>query len=128
MIIRVSVNDNDFIAPLEDFFKKFRFSNFYEYQNYISSDIQFKEVSIEMHELLQKVIYKAEELTDAEKNKFIEYVRLSIIAYVNKLQPDDVVAYFRKNLTISVVEAFKETWENDEALYYFINADKYIVQ
>lgn len=36
--------------------------------------------------------------------------------------------YLKLHLVVSMRKTFKEKWENGEVIYYFINADKYIVQ
>ena len=131
MIVRVDYKDNDLQSNLENFFKQFRFKNYYAYSHdlQVEDDLEkWKVTRVEMEDLFEEVIYKSDNISDENVLKFSEYVRKSILSYLRDLVSNETFEYLDKNISVSVLSTFSEKWENDEVIYYFTNADKFIVQ
>ena len=131
MVVRVDYKDNDLQSNLENFFKQFRFKNYYAYSHdlQVEDDLEkWKVTRVEMEDLFEEVIYKSDSISDENVLKFSEYVRKSILSYLRDLVSNETFEYLDKNISVSVLSTFSEKWENDEVIYYFTNADKFIVQ
>lgn len=133
MIIRVNFYNNDIAVKFENFFDRFKFVNYYanmcdlKYKDDEDSLKLYKDTKIDMEELFDKVFFKPDKLSQKEGERFARYVKESIIAYISKRIPDDMLEYI-KDIDVTLIDTFSEKFENGEVIYYFINADKYIVQ
>lgn len=129
MIIRVNYGDNDFATMYEDYFKNFKMSNYY-YNNLdaIGDAYEYRNIRIDMEELYKKIMFEPDTITRDDRIRFCRYVRNSILATLKNKVGASTFNYLKLHLVVSMRKTFKEKWENGEVIYYFINADKYIVQ
>ena len=103
MIIRVNFNDNDFGSYFEEFFRQFKFVNYYENVRQLrdkddeKSLREYRDKKIDMEELYEKVFYKPDDLTVIEKKRFSKYVKESILAYLSSRVDKDVLHYLDIN-------------------------------
>lgn len=134
MIIRVSFNDNDFGSYFEEFFRQFKFVNYYENVRQLrdkddeKSLREYRDKKIDMEELYEKVFYKPDDLTSSEKRRFSKYVKESILAYLSSRVDEDVLHYLDINISVTLRKTYIDEWENGETIYYFIGRDKSILQ
>ena len=134
MIIRVNFNDNDFGSYFEEFFRQFKFVNYYENVRQLrdrddeKSLREYRDKKIDMEELYEKVFYKPDDLTPSEKRRFSKYVKESILAYLSIRVDKDVLQYLDINTTVTLRKTYVDEWENGETIYYFIGRDKSILQ
>lgn len=133
MIIKVDYYNNDLAQVFESFFSRFKFINYYANLVYLRDAIDekslklYKHKRIDMEELFDKIFFKPAEVTQAEKRRFAKYVKESILAYMAKTHGEEILEYIQ-DIKVVVNNTFREKFENGEAIYYFITADKYIVQ
>lgn len=133
MIIKVDYYNNDLAQMFESFFSRFKFINYYANLVYLRDAIDekslklYKHKRIDMEELFDKIFFKPEEVTQAEKRRFAKYVKESILAYMVKTHGEEILEYIQ-DIKVVVNNTFREKFENGEAIYYFITANKYIVQ
>lgn len=129
MIIRVNYGDNDFATMYEDYFKNFKVSSYY-YNNLdaVGDAYEYRNIRVDMEELYKKIMFEPDTITRGDRVRFCRYVRNSIIATLKNKVGASTFNYLKLHLVVSMRKTFKEKWENDEVIYYFINADKYIVQ
>lgn len=134
MIIRVNFNDNDFGSYFEEFFRQFKFVNYYENVRQLrdkddeKSLREYRDKKIDMEELYEKVFYKPDDLTAVEKKRFSKYVKESILAYLSSRVDEDVLHYLDINISVTLRKTYVDEWENGETIYYFIGRDKSILQ
>ena len=134
MIIKVNFNDNDFGGYYEDFFKQFKFVNYYENircledKNDSSSLKKYADKKTDMGNLYNKVFYNPDDLTNSEKKRFSKYVKESILAYLSKDVKPETLHYLDINTTVTLRNTYVDMWENGETIYYFTNKDIYILQ
>lgn len=133
MIIKVDYYNNDLAQVFESFFSRFKFINYYANLVYLRDAIDekslklYKHKRIDMEELFDKIFFKPAEVTQAEKRRFAKYVKESILAYMVKTHGEEILEYIQ-DIKVVVNNTFREKFENGEAIYYFITANKYIVQ
>ena len=133
MIIRMTVEDNDFTEMLEDFA-----DNLFE-RLYIESSLVLNEFYdpemlhrlIEIEETIRKTMW-AESMDDiTDEAKTLLKAKLVIIwcKYVDSTKKEDrIKEYLKRDFTCSFSFSFEDKWENGEVVYYFTTAKKWISQ
>lgn len=125
MIIKTTFNDNDFTNILENYWDRFMFDNYYKAVEDIQDLGLYKELRIEMEELLKKAIYNEADLTAKEESQFEDYIKQSILAFVKKRYPSNL-DYLKDQLYVNIRLTVKDKDENGEVVYYFLKHQKYI--
>lgn len=125
MIIRLSVNDNDFSSKLEDYLK-----NLWIYIT--ETDVLTKENVLEMIHVKDKVYEMLNpnigyELTENDKDFLKNQIRNSFRYWCETRYPSDA-EYLSKNLTIEILDVIEDKWENGEACYWLQHSDCVINQ
>lgn len=132
MIIRITFNDNDYTEDLKEYWNDFWFKNYYynikelEDKNDKDSLKKYKDIRIEMDELLEKAVFNEKDMTEDELKRFKEILTESIFAFLNS-NFDYVIDYLKANFSIDYVSKVDDVWENDEVLYYFLSSKQMIV-
>ena len=133
MIIRMTVEDNDYTEMLEKFA-----NNLFE-RLYIESSLVLNEFYdsetlhklIETEETIRKTMW-AESMDDiTDEAKTLLKAKLVIIwgKYVDSIEQEDRIKdYLKRDFTVSFSFNFEDKWENGEVVYYFTHADKWISQ
>lgn len=134
MIIKVTLNDNDFTQFIESYFKRFAFDNYYYYINKVYKNDTQKWVSlhIDMENKMQKAFYKQNEMDKNDYTIFKQYIRQGLAAYIydnissitnyseksiyNDLQIDFVDAIYDKDILNG----------NGEVVFYILQQHKYV--
>ena len=133
MIIRMTVEDNDYTEMLEKFA-----DNLFEHL-YIESSLVLNEFYdpdtlhrlIETEETIRKTMW-AESMNDiTDEAKTLLKAKLVIIwgKYVDSVAKEDrIKEYLKRDFDCSFSFAFEDKWENGEVVYYFTTAKKWISQ
>ena len=132
MIIRMTLNDNDFTQEIERFAKNL-FDRLYWrkdvsfYDNDYNKWYQAHKVQEELQRLLNPNI--TDSLTDEDKTAIKAKVFLEWWDFVDGLNfKEDTKKYLKKDFECSISYNFKDKWENGEVVYYFTTNQKYITQ
>lgn len=125
MIIKTTFNDNDFTNILEKYWDRFMFDNYYKAVEDIEDLRLYRDLRIDMEELLKKAIYNEADLTAKEESQFEDYIKQSILAFVKKRYPSNL-DYLKDQLYVNTRLTVKDKDENGEVVYYFLKHQKYI--
>lgn len=134
MIIKLTLNDNDYTGYIEKFLDRFKFQNYYivlkEYDKDNEEDIKaYVEGHIKREELLDKVFYKEDELTESDIKQFEEYIKEALAYYLYKhniMLSNDLEDY-KKIVNVKCLKTMNNKWQNGEVVYYFLQQDSYLV-
>lgn len=134
MIIKLTLNDNDYIGYIEKFLERFKFQNYYivlkEYDKDNEEDIKaYVEGHVKREELLDKVFYKEDELTESDIKQFEEYIKEALAYYLYKhniMLSSDLEDY-KKIVNVKCLKTMNNKWQNGEVVYYFLQQDSYLI-
>ena len=132
MIIRLTVNDNDFSSIVMRYFGDFwmRMLELHP-DNCLSDKASYEELSSWRHRenKIRSIMNpnSDRELTDEEKEFLVEQVKRTFGQYIDRWYNSDA-EYLKKNLKVEVIESFTDKWENGEAFYWFQHSNKAINQ
>ena len=138
MIIRITVNDNDFTEYLEQFASGLN-SRLLNLVNLVSEDAPIDE-KLNAHidwdktfKLLNPNCTNYHNITENDKAFMKQQVNIAWSLFINKHitnedAEDDGLKYFLDNFECTVGYDFKDMWENGEVVYYFTTNQKYITQ
>lgn len=132
MIIRLSVNDNDFTQQIEPYVKKFVC---YIRELMPEQDLGENPTFEEVHSWRQrdKEIIRLMNpnssvvLTDKDKKVIVSQIKKTFGVYCDNHFDKDTANYLKKGLNVKVLTRIEDKWENGEAIYWFQHADKYII-
>ncbi len=138
MIIRLTVNDNDFSAHLEKFATNLH-SKLSLLTDKLIAGVDNKDVLIAEHynwqktwDLLNPNITTEANLTEEDKNWLADRVKKTMELWVEQRVKDGFMeedeAFSVEDLEITIGFDFKDMWENGEAVYYFSTANVIICQ
>lgn len=134
MIIKLTLNDNDYTGYIEKFLDRFKFQNYYivlkEYDKDNEEDIKaYVKGHVKREELLDKVFYKEDELTELDIQQFEEYIKEALAYYLYKhniMLSNDLEDY-KKIVNVKCLKTMNNKWQNGEVVYYFLQQDSYLV-
>ena len=138
MIIRMTVNDNDFSGHIEKFA-----TNLYSKLNLLTdkliAETDDKDLMIQEHynwqrawDLLNPNITDQNTLTEEDKLWLAERVKLTCKLWVEQrvregfMEEDEALSV--EDLEVTIGYDFKDMWENGEAVYYFSTANIILCQ
>lgn len=123
MIIRVTVNDNDFYYVMMGFMK-----NLWGFKRNSkpTSEMSTEELEIEVDRLIEheKILQlinpnNSKKLTPEEEKNLIEYLHKRFAEYLESVDKrDDSKDYLKQHLQIKIQKSFTDKWENGEAFYW----------
>lgn len=121
MIIRMTVQDNDFVEFLASFAKN------------LKAKIIFDDNTLKTLEKTVEIFAKSSHdlvVTDEDKSFICSQVNKAFSDYVNRVISDDEQTkhYLISNFSVEIVDSFQEKWENGEYVYYFSNSNVVITQ
>ena len=126
MIIKTTFKDNDYTSLLEKYWDKFLFCNSRCAINKLEGR-EYVDASIELDDLLQKVMYKEESLTVKDLKRFTEIIKDSIIEFLRLKKLDEsTVKYLTKQLEVRIEFKIEDKDLNGEVVYYMFHAQKVI--
>lgn len=131
MIIRMTVNDNDFSEIIEPFIKNFIINVcFYKKDENQSYEKRVKEYELSEKALkyLNPNLYEdMQSYTQEELDELNSIIKKAFKVYV--LEHCQTNAnYLIEKLEVTFQDSFTDKWENSEAYYYFLHSQKYINQ
>lgn len=134
MIIKLTLNDNDYTGYIEKFLDRFKFQNYYivlkEYDKDNEEDIKaYVEGHVKREELLDKVFYKEDELTESDIKQFEEYIKdaLAYYLYKHNIMLSNDLEDYKKIVNVKCLKTMNNKWQNGEVVYYFLQQDSYLV-
>lgn len=133
MIIRMTVEDNDFTELLEDFANDL-VNLFFQETTYNCSNDYNPEILhqlIETEETIRRTLWAESMKEVTEEGKTLLKARLHIMwgRYVDSgEQEDEIKDYLKRDFKVDISFKFEDKWENGEAVYYFTHAGKWISQ
>lgn len=126
MIVKTTFNDNDYTSLLEKYWSKFLFCNSRCAINKLEGR-EYVDASIELDDLLQKVIYQEDQLTVKELKRFTEIIKDSIIEFLKiKKLDESTIKYLTKQLEVHIEFKIEDKDLNGEVVYYMFHAQKVI--
>lgn len=131
MLIKVTMNDNDYTNIIENYFKQFIINYYYYIDKEYKSDVQkWVPMKISMEDMLQKAMYKQKEMTEEDYKEFKDYIRTGLSAYIyDKSGTTYGEELIYANLQIDFVDAIYDKdiiTGNDEVVVYVLQIGKYI--
>ena len=112
MIIRITINDNDFTHRLENISMGLMAKVSKNFLDKKDCDGYMKFYNLANPNITEK-------LTKEQKKFMIDAVSSTISTIAKKTETPDHAKYIEDNLKISIVDSYKDKWENGEVLYYF---------
>ena len=131
MLIKVTMNDNDYTGIIENYFERFIINYYHhlhkEYDNNVEKYVSLK---IDMEDILKKAIYKQKEMNENDYKIFETYIREGLVDFIydNISQPlaEEIID---ASLKIEFIEAIYDKDiinGNDEVVVYVLQTGKYI--
>lgn len=126
MIVKTTFRDNNYTSLLEKYWNKFLFCNSRCAINKLEGR-EYVDASIELDDLLQKVIYQEDRLTVKELKRFTEIIKDSIIEFLKiKNLDESTIKYLAKQLEVHIEFKIEDKDLNGEVVYYMFHAQKVI--
>ena len=142
MIVKYTLNDNDFTQVIEEYLNEF--GPFYGF-NYVTFDgvNEFKRL-LKQYDNYKDKYYIEKDITPAEfkqvKNKILVILKANFIQYISNIGPNSNWStcgmnakelqgnkeYILNNIKIKIVNSIPYQWENGEVVYFITNNEKYI--
>lgn len=113
MIIKMTLNDNDFSEVIESFIQRL----YYGYPVRESGNGDFFAMIKERKHFME--LYNNDDFTEEEKEWFIEVITKAWNQHINNRTDKE---YLQKNFVCKIVESITGKWENGEAFYFFPGA------
>ena len=126
MIIRVTVNDNDYYYILLHFMEKM-----WDFKKKPSEDIEAEvERRLEREKILQLISpNNINKLTPREERIIIEYLHKRFEEYVDtRIKKPDTRELLKRDIKIGIQRTFIDEWENGEAFYWLQHSQKIVNQ
>lgn len=133
MIIKVTLNDNDYTSFIESYFEMFAFKNYYYEINRNYHDSENPEIlkqyvgrRVEAEDLLKKAFYKEHEMTESDKSIFIDIIKNSLTFYIcDRIHVEDMFE-LKDSMVVELLEVTGNKDMNGEVVFYFLQQGKYI--
>lgn len=139
MIIRFTMNDNDYTQLIELFLSKPLTYRVSEYIDDLKNDLNIKKIGeakyykdwknlqIKIDEF-KKLITKCSEnkISGNERAEFLKILKESFLYFAGKIKNDYNYSYIKKRIKINLKRRISDEWQNYEVVYYFISNEKYI--
>lgn len=129
MIIRFTVNDNDYKEVIEKFFNK----GLYLMLGYVKKGLTDSEHDMTLYVRYSTLIDKYCKMIQDGKvfiindaNDLVFMLKDAFSKYLDEIN-FEAKDYLKENLDISIVDSVRDKWENGEVLYFFPMHDKYII-
>lgn len=129
IVLKASLQDNDYIMYLKGFFKKFSITNYYLSIKCIKDDKEFVHKHTEVENILEKIIFHEEDASDEEIKKFVEIAKKSLKIYLKNHNVEDNAINDLKFELVDINKSIKDIikWNNGEDIYYFVSSGQKLV-
>lgn len=139
MIIRFTMNDNDYTQLLELFLNKSLICRIYSYTDYLKQNLdikkigeakyykEWKEITL-VRDNFEKLMVKCRdnEIDKDEKKQFLRILKDIFLYFTKTVGKDYDYNYIKRNIRIQLKNQISDEWQNGEVIYYFISNEKYI--
>ena len=131
MLIKVTMNDNDYTGIIEKYFKQFIINYYYYIDREYKEDAQkWVPMKIGMEEMLQKAMYKQKDMIKENYKTFKDYIKQGLAAFIydnmdTVLAEEIIYAHLQVDFTDAIYD--KDIIAgNDEVVVYVLQTGKYI--
>ena len=131
MLIKVTMNDNDYTSIIENYFKRFIINYYYHLHKEYDNDAEkYVPLKINMEDILQKAMYKQKEMSENDYKIFETYIREGLVDFIyDSIRQPLAEEIIDASLKIEFIEAIYDkdiTNGNDEVVVYVLQTGKYI--
>lgn len=131
MLIKVTMNDNDYTDIIEKYFKRFIINYYYHlHKEYDNDAQQYVPLQISMEDKLQKAMYKQKEMNENDYKIFETYIREGLVDFIyDSISQPLAEEIIDASLKIEFIEAIYDKDiinGNDEVVVYVLQTGKYI--
>lgn len=120
MIIRTTFKDNDYTDVLEEYWSEFAFNHYYLGIDDIEDLKEYRDKRVRAEELIEKAVYKPDEMTEDELKEFKDRIVESIKVLVTKYYGGHL-EHLSAKVYVDIVPNVEDKWENGEVVYYFLS-------
>lgn len=131
MLIKVTMNNNDYTGIIENYFKRFIINYYYHLHKEYDNDAEkYVPLKINMEDILQKAIYKQKEMNENDYKIFETYIREGLVDFIyDSVSQPLAEEIIDANLKIEFVDAIYDKDiinGNDEVVVYVLQTGKFI--
>lgn len=131
MLIKVTMNNNDYTGIIENYFKRFIINYYYHLHKEYDNDAEkYVPLKINMEDILQKAIYKQKEMNENDYKIFETYIREGLVDFIyDSVSQPLAEEIIEANLKIEFVDAIYDKDiinGNDEVVVYVLQTGKFI--
>ena len=131
MLIKVTMNDNDYTGIIENYFKKFIINYYYHLHKEYDNDAEkYVPLKINMEDILQKAMYEQKKMDKNDYKIFETYIRQGLVDFIyDSVRQPLAEEIIDASLKIEFVEAIYDKDiinGNDEVVVYVLQTGKYI--
>ncbi len=131
MLIKVTMNDNDYTGIIENYFKRFIIDYYYHLHKEYDNDAEkYVPLKINMEDILQKAMYKQKEMSENDYKIFETYIREGLVDFIyDSVRQPLAEEIIDANLKIEFVDAIYDKDiinGNDEVVVYVLQTGKFI--
>lgn len=131
MLIKVTMNDNDYTGIIENYFKKFIINYYYHLHKEYDNDAEkYVPLKINMEDILQKAMYKQKEMSENDYKIFETYIREGLVDFIyDSVRQPLAEEIIDANLKIEFVDAIYDKDiinGDDEVVVYVLQTGKFI--
>lgn len=131
MLIKVTMNNNDYTGIIENYFKRFIIDYYYHLHKEYDNDAEkYVPLKINMEDILQKAMYKQKEMSENDYKIFETYIREGLVDFIyDSVRPPLAEEIIDANLKIEFVDAIYDKDiinGNDEVVVYVLQTGKFI--
>lgn len=131
MLIKVTMNDNDYTGIIENYFKRFIINYYYHLHKEYDNDAEkYVPLKINMEDILQKAMYKQKEMSENDYKIFETYIREGLVDFIyDSVRQPLAEEIIDANLKIEFVDAIYDKDiinGNDEVVIFVLQTHKFI--
>lgn len=131
MLIKVTMNDNDYTGIIENYFKRFIINYYYHLHKEYDNDAEkYVPLKINMEDILQKAMYKQKEMSENDYKIFETYIREGLVDFIyDSVRQPLAEEIIDAKLKIDFVDAIYDKdilSGNDEVVVYVLQTGKFI--
>lgn len=131
MLIKVTMNDNDYTGIIENYFKRFIIDYYYHLHKEYDNDAEkYVPLKINMEDILQKAMYKQKEMSENDYKIFETYIREGLVDFIyDSVRQPLAEEIIDANLKIEFVDAIYDKDiinGNDEVVIFVLQTHKFI--
>lgn len=131
MLIKVTMNDNDYTGIIENYFKKFIINYYYHLHKEYDNDAEkYVPLKIEMEDTLQKAMYEQKKMDKNDYKIFKTYIRQGLVDFIyDSVGQPLAEGIIDASLKIEFVEAVYDKDiinGNDEVVIFVLQTHKFI--